>query len=169
MISGLEISRLITKGDITIEPFVTDQINPNSYNLTIGDTVIVYDPIDGIIDSHFTERNRPKELLIPLEGLVLEPSKIYLTNTIETIGSDKYTFMIATRSSMGRIGMNTVLGNFGDVGYHGHITLQLSCVQPVRIYPNTCISQIYWESIEGDISLYHGRYNDNDNGTSKGV
>lgn len=168
MLTGNQIIKSVHKGDIIISPFTEDNVNPNSYNLTIGNILYTYDPDDGVLDSKYPERNGKSEIIIPEDGLVLSPNNIYLTKTVEQIGSDFYTFLIATRSSMGRLGMSAVLGNFGDVGYHGNITLQLKCSVPLRIYPYSKLAQIYFESLEGDITLYNGRYMNND-ALSKGV
>lgn len=48
---------------------------------------------------------------------------------------------------------------FGDVGFSGNWTLELTCVQPVRVYPGMEICQIYYQTTTGEIlSQYHGKY-----------
>ena len=55
------------------------------------------------------------------------------------------------RSSTGRLGLFIhVTAGFGDVGFAGYWTLEIFCIQPIRIYPNAEICQIYYHSIEGD-------------------
>lgn len=53
---------------------------------------------------------------------------------------------------------------FGDVGFEGYWTLELSCVQPVWIYPGVEICQIYYHMIELDddpIIYSSGKYQKN--------
>ncbi|MDP6444245.1 MAG: hypothetical protein QF805_10685 [Pirellulaceae bacterium] len=46
------------------------------------------------------------------------------------------------------------LGGFGDVGFAGYWTLEMFAVQPVRVYPNVPICQIFYHEIRGDIHEY---------------
>ena len=51
---------------------------------------------------------------------------------------------------------------FGDVGFPG-TDLELTCVQPVRVYPGMEICQIYYQTTTGEIlSQYHGKYQHRD-------
>ena len=43
---------------------------------------------------------------------------------------------------------------FGDVGFAGFWTLEMFAVQPVKIYPNVPICQIFFHEICGDITEY---------------
>lgn len=47
-----------------------------------------------------------------------------------------------------------VTAGFGDVGFEGFWTLEIFCVQPVKIYPNVEICQIYYHNIEGEYEKY---------------
>ena len=61
---------------------------------------------------------------------------------------------------MGRFGVFVhVAAGFGDVGFAGNWTLELSCIHPIRIYPGMEICQIYYHTILGDVQEeYHGKY-----------
>ena len=42
------------------------------------------------------------------------------------------------------------------------VTLEIFCVQPIRIYPNVEICQIYYHDIDGEYDTYkHGKYQNN--------
>ena len=71
--------------------------------------------------------------------------------------------MLEGRSSIGRLGLVIhVTAGFGDVGFAGYWTLEMFCVQPIIIYPNVDICQIYFHTISGDhIPFYRGKYQDN--------
>ena len=43
ILSGREIEREIHNGNIKIEPFERSKVNPNSYNLTLSNDLVVYE------------------------------------------------------------------------------------------------------------------------------
>ncbi len=71
--------------------------------------------------------------------------------------------MIEGRSSIGRLGLFVhVTAGFGDVGFCGYWTLEMFAVQPVRIYPNVQICQIFYHQIAGPVTEYKSnKYQDN--------
>jgi dCTP deaminase len=71
--------------------------------------------------------------------------------------------MIEGRSSIGRLGISIhATAGFGDIGFFGYWTLEISCIEPVRIYPGIRICQIFYHTVKGKIIHYHGKYQDND-------
>lgn len=71
--------------------------------------------------------------------------------------------MIEGRSSIGRLGLFIhITAGFGDVGFRGFWTLEVFCVQPIRIYPNVEICQIFYHTLEGDfVSYASNKYQNN--------
>lgn len=159
ILSGKEIKKKLGK-EIVIQPFNEKQLNPNSYNLRLHNELLVYD--EAILD--MKKENKVKKLIIPEEGLVLETGKLYLGRTIEFTGTENYVPMLEGRSSIGRFGLFIhVTAGFGDVGFHGFWTLEIFCVQPIKIYSGVEICQIYYHSIEGDYDEYcSGKYQNNE-------
>ncbi len=158
ILSGKEISRRIG-GDIIIEPFSEDQVGPNSYNLRLHRELLVY--TEPVLD--MKKRNNVASIIIPQEGLVLEAGKLYLGRTIEYTKTDALVPMLEGRSSIGRLGMFIhITAGFGDVGFSGYWTLEISCIHPVRIYPGVEICQIFYHAIEGNYERYHSdKYQNN--------
>lgn len=159
ILSGKEIKNKIGK-EIKIEPYNEKQLNPNSYNLRLHNELLVYD--EEILD--MKKPNKVKRIVIPEEGLVLEPGKLYLGRTLEYTETDKYVPMLEGRSSIGRLGLFIhVTAGFGDVGFKGFWTLEIFCVQPIRIYSGVELCQIYYHSVEGDYDKYtSGKYQNNE-------
>lgn len=158
ILSGKEIYRRLG-GDIHIDPFYTGQLNPNSYNLSLHDELLVYS--DRELDM---KRNNPSRgLVIPPEGLVLEPNTLYLGRTVEYTETSNLVPMLEGRSSIGRLGLFVhITAGFGDVGFKGFWTLEIFCVQPIRIYAGVEIAQVFYHTIEGDYETYHsGKYQNN--------
>ena len=159
ILSGKEIHKNVLAGNIIIEPFDKSKINPNSYNLTLGNELLVYEHKE--LDMKIP--NPTKRVEIPEEGLLLEPNKLYLGRTNEFTKTEKFVPMLEGRSSTGRLGLFIhVPAGFGDIGFAGYWTLEIFCVQPIRIYPNTQICQIYYHDIHGEYDLYSsGKYQNN--------
>ena len=150
MLSGREIMRQQGRG-LQITPFDEKNINPNSYNLTLHDELLVYK--NHVLD--MKSKLETERIVIPAEGLLLKPGVLYLGRTVEHTSCDKFVPQIAGRSSIGRLGLCIhVTAGFGDIGFKGYWTLELACVQPVKIYPKTKICQIYFHVIQGDYELY---------------
>lgn len=158
ILSGKEIQRHMGK-DIVIQPFDPKRLNPNSYNLSLHNQLLVYE--NRLLDMKLP--NPVKTLTIPESGLVLEPDKLYLGRTNEFTQTDRFVPMLEGRSSVGRLGLFIhVTAGFGDVGFAGYWTLEIFCVQPIRIYPNVEICQIYYHDIQGEYEPYQsGKYQNN--------
>lgn len=109
------------------------------------------------------KNNKTKKITIPEDGIVLWPNTLYLGRTNEYTKTDKYVPMLEGRSSVGRLGLFIhVTAGFGDVGFAGYWTLEIHCIQPIKIYPNVEICQIYYHTINGDFDKYKsGKYQNN--------
>lgn len=160
ILSGLEIRRRLGT-DIEIEPFDARKLNPNSYNVTLHDELMTYRTDSGILDMKCPSQT--EIFPIPPEGYVLEPGRLYLGRTAEFTWTKNLVPMLEGRSSVGRLGVFIhATAGFGDVGFEGFWTLELSCVQPVRIYPGVEIGQLYYHTIEGSYEPYRsGKYQNN--------
>lgn len=158
ILSGKEIQNRLGK-DIQIEPFDERLLNPNSYNLRLHHELMVYEKTE--LDM---KKPNPVQLIsIPEEGLLLETNKLYLGRTVEYTRTKNLVPMLEGRSSIGRLGLFIhVTAGFGDVGFAGFWTLEIFCVQPIRIYAGVEICQIYYHAIEGDFDEYQsGKYQNN--------
>jgi dCTP deaminase len=158
ILTGQEILARLGR-DIVIEPFDASRLNPNSYNLTLHDELIVYDEV--VLDMR--RSNRYRRIGIPHEGLVLQPSQLYLARTVERTETHNLVPMIEGRSSVGRLGLFVhVTAGIGDVGFCGYWTLEMFAVQPLRIYPGVGICQILYHNVHGPITEYRSdKYQNN--------
>jgi dCTP deaminase len=155
ILTGPEITAAAADGRITISPFSDNQVNPNSYNVRLGDTLLTYE--DGIIDAY--RANAIRAITIDSSGWVLKPDQLYLGHTIEQVGSDVYVPLMFGRSSVGRLGLFVeITAPIGDIGFIGQWTLMLSPVRPLRVYPGMNIGQIMFFVSLGAIDLYAGKY-----------
>ena len=158
ILSGLEIKSRIG-GDIVIEPYDERQLNPNSYNLKLHNELLIYDT--PVLD--MKTPNASHLITIPEEGLLLNPGKLYLGRTLEYTATENLVPMLEGRSSVGRLGLYIhVTAGFGDVGFKGFWTLEIHCVEPIRIYAGVEICQIYYHTLLGEHVAYtSGKYQNN--------
>jgi dCTP deaminase len=145
---------------IVIEPWDEKQLNPNSYNLTLSKNMRWY-PGKLALDV----RKKPlcsAHVIIPEGGFVLEPNELYLGCTNEYTESHGLIPMINGRSSLARLGISVhQTGGFGDIGFKGNWTLEITCIRPVRIYADMEFAQLCWFRPFGEIDqVYDGKYQD---------
>ncbi len=63
--------------------------------------------------------------------------------------------MILGCSSVGRLGITVhITSGFGDIGFCGYWTLQLTYVKKVRICPGMKIGQIFFHNVLGEYDLF---------------
>lgn len=162
ILTGSEIKRQYELGNIYISDFDESRLGPNSYDVTLSEDLASYITVDGTLDC----RNPSKlyEFKIdPEKGYRLIPGKLYLGRTNEKVKTTGFAPMIEGRSSVGRLGIfiHSTAG-FGDNGFEGFWTLEISVVQPVIIYPNIRIGQLYYHTLEGSDDIrYNGKYQNN--------
>jgi len=150
IITGSEIEKRIGK-DIVIQPFNKKRINSNSYNLRLGRELKIYD--EKVLD--MKKANKYDRVTIPNDGMIIYPNKLYLGQTVEYTETFNFVPILEGRSSIGRLGISVhATAGFGDTGFCGFWTLEISCVQPVKIYPEIEFCQIYYETVLGEIENY---------------
>ena len=156
ILTGQEIKKKVNEGSITIEPFCIESINPNSYNYHLSSNLIV---IEREIDSK--QKTEYKKVTIPEDGLILEPSKLYLGSTREIIGSTKYVTSLIGRSSIGRLGLfMQITADLGQLGESHKWTLEMHVVKKLKVYPNMKIGQVsFWETFGKNDFDYIDLYN----------
>lgn len=155
ILTGPEITAAVRDGRLRVSPFEPEQVNPNSYNVRLGETLMTY--TEPVIDAHCL--NPTSAHRIGDEGFVLQPGELYLGHTLEEVGSDCLVPLLFGRSSVGRLGLFVeITAPIGDIGFHGQWTLMLSPVRPLRVYAGMKIGQIMFFLSVGPVDLYRGKY-----------
>jgi dCTP deaminase len=154
-LSDSAILAAVENGEIKITPFRRGCLQPNSYDLHLGSSLLVY--TERILDAK--REHLTREVPIGDEGLVLEPGEIYLGVTEEhTEASPTLVPYLDGKSSVGRLGLWVhVTAGGGDAGFSGAWTLELVAVKPIRVYPGMPIAQIRYEPAIGEVSRPYGR------------
>jgi dCTP deaminase len=179
------IAQGVEDGSIRIDPYDPNHLNPASYDLTLGDEVVVYkqwvecfqsssrphasygEEEDGrnflALDSVLDVKREPevqKFKIDPERGWVLKPNIGYLMHTKERIWTERYVPVVDGKSSIGRLFLQIhCTAGYGDAGFNGEYTLEVITQHPVRVYPGMRIGQIRFHTMHGDLSKpYDGNY-----------
>lgn len=156
ILTGPEIRRQVAQGAIEIEPFDPEQLNPASYDLRLGEEFLVYNsmPLDVKIDNVTVPGQIAQHA-----GLLLRPGTLYLMHTVEVLHTDSFVTVIDGKSSVGRLGITVHLtAGYGDPGFRGQYTLEVSVVHPVRVYPGMLFCQARFHTVQGALEQYDGNY-----------
>ena len=155
ILTGDEIEKEIHKGHITFTPISKRMINPNSCNFHLGNTIKQFKGISGT-------KQVFEEIKLHPTGFILEKGQMYLANTKEIIGSNKYAMSLIGRSSIGRLGL--FIQTSADLGHTKSChkwTLELVASKRIRIYPGMSIGQVsFWcnEGAPGEHTGKHAQY-----------
>lgn len=154
IISDKQIAAEIAAGNIVIEPFKPECLGTNSYDVHLGKYLAVYATRE--LDAR--KHNPIQDLIIPPEGFVLQPGTLYLGVTEEYTETHRHVPFLEGKSSIGRLGIDIhATAGKGDVGFCNTWTLEISCVQPVRVYAGMPIGQLIYFTVSGDIENYYSR------------
>jgi dCTP deaminase len=163
ILSDSKILQEIEAGNIIIDGFKREHLNPTSYDVTLDKRFAMYK--GDVLDCR--KLNPIEYFEIPEDGYVLMPNHFYLYSINERVGSTKFSSEIKNKSSLARLGlMIHYVASWIDVGFIGNVTLEMSVQKPLRIYPNMKIGQLVFHTIDGEIlerydqkagSKYHGQ------------
>lgn len=154
ILSDKKILQEIADGTIVIDPFDASCLGTNSYDVHLGKWLAVYD--DEILDAK--RHNTITYIEIGDEGFVLQPGTLYLGVTEEYTETHASVPFLEGKSSIGRLGIDIhATAGKGDVGFCNTWTLEISCVQPVRVYKGMPIGQLIYFAVEGDVENYYNK------------
>jgi dCTP deaminase len=162
ILTGPEILRQVKLGEIEIDPFVPEHVNPASVDLTLGREIMEYDVPEECgrrrnwLDAR--EKN-PTFTHMMGERYLLEPGRLYLMHTIERVCAKKFVPVLDGKSSLARLGVSIhATAGFGDPGFDGQWTLEVTCVLPVRLYAGMRVAQMRFHAVQGEVEQYAGNY-----------
>jgi len=142
----------INKKNILIEPFEEKYVGPNSYDIHLGRYLLVYP--SRILDAR--EHNEVEEIVITKKGHVLQPGVIYLGVSEEYIETKLHVPSLFGNTSAARLGIQ-VNGSPGSIGHNNTWTLEISVVQPVRVYQGMPIANLFFFHVEGSVEFLYNK------------
>lgn len=152
ILTDKKILEAIERGEIIIDPFRHESLGTNSYDVHLGNTLAVYR--DHELDAR--KHNKVDYIQIEEEGYLLQPGVLYLGVTEEYTETHNAVPFLEGKSSIGRLGIDIhATAGKGDVGFCNTWTLEISCVQPVRVYAGMPIGQLIYFRVDGEINNYY--------------
>lgn len=180
ILTGPQIRDEVGWGTIEIDPYDEKRVQPNSVDLTLGNTVRVYTGVYGIdldrgechdslgasvrigprkgmtLDSR--NKNETIEFAMDESGWVVMPGVLYLMHTVERLHTKKFVTQLNGKSSLARLGIIVhFTAAFGETGFNGQYTLEVSAMHPVRLYPGMSIAQAVFYTVYGQVEDYQAR------------
>lgn len=135
-----------------IRPFRPEQVNPASYNLTIGANLKMDRPY-GWEDFDLGQYSRERPFMVP-------PGCLILTDVQEIVRiSPSHEAQVILRSSAARAGWDHALAGYVDPGYTGRLTLEfVNCRRftNLPIYPGLELVQLRISTLDGSPDRHYG-------------
>lgn len=162
ILSDGSIKKGIEKGFIKIEPFDIACLQPASYDLHLGNTLMIFDEQKHqIIDVREPVTDRMKTIkLKPGGAYILMPGAFVLANIAEITGVDnKHVGRLEGKSSLGRLGLVIhATAGFLDAGNELRMTMHMTNLSPlpIKIYEGMKIAQIEFEEIDKEVERPYG-------------
>lgn len=166
MLSGRMIRQYRLSKHIVIEPFIEENLQPNSYDITLGEYSYGF-----YHDINMSGWNDLKDLKTLFKRnvnrykgcITIRSGQRILCHTEEFFGASSMVIpKLATRSTIARMGLD-ICGSagFGDIGYINRWTLELQNNSPFDYHlpVGTRVGQVYFEELQGDYLRYDGEYN----------
>jgi len=162
ILSDKTIKKMMKNGQIKIEPFSEEFLQPASYDLHLDNNFLVFNKESiAVIDV----KKRPEKLMREIEvneeeGFIIHPGEFVLANVKEITGVDSsHVGRLEGKSSLGRLGLIVhATAGFLDPGNELRLTLELANVSPIpiKIYPGMKIAQIAFEALDSECNRPYG-------------
>jgi dCTP deaminase len=162
ILSDRSIKEKIKSGEIVIDPFSEEFLQPASYDLHLDKYFLVFNRESiGMIDVKKKPENLMREIEVDEKiGFVIHPNEFVLANVKEITGVDSnHVGRLEGKSSLGRLGLIIhATAGFLDPGNKLRMTLELANVSPlpIKIYPGMKIAQLAFEKLDSECERPYG-------------
>lgn len=183
VLSDGSIHALIAAGQLEIEPYCLERVQPSSYDVSLDNEFRIFDShAFTCIDPAAAMEGLTKLKRVPAKEqgtsgapipnyLVLHPGEFVLGQTAERIHlPDNIVARIEGKSSLGRIGLLVhATAGFVDPGFEGRLTLELSnqATCPILLRPGMLIGQLSFQWLDQPAQKpYNGKYQGDESPTA---
>ncbi len=152
--------KLALKSDLTIFPFKEENLQPASYDLTLGTHFLLPNPMPPA-SSPVSSSDDAKGMLKEYEAkyIILHPGECALATTLERVViPDWCSAQVYGRSSWGRRWILIHAAGYVDPGFDGQLTLEIVNHSPwrQRIDAGSRIGQLVFTKLSSDCEVpYH--------------
>ena len=163
MLNKRAITEEIKKGNISVSNLVDNNILENGIVLSLNKKL----KVSNTKFKNISDTDSFEEIIIPEEGYILDPAKFYLGATNEFTKTHNLVPLLSNPTVVSATGLQThVTAGFGDNGFEGTWTLEISCLEPTKVYPNSKVCYILYHPLKGDPSIkYEGKYQKQEDAT----
>lgn len=158
-----EIDYLCRSATKLVQPFVPQNVQPASIDVSLHDEFLVFVPHG----EAFIDLDSPVDITrsVKTDRFVLHPGEFCLGVTYEAVNMpDDLVSRIEGKSSIGRLGLAVhVTAGFIDPGFRGRVTLEMVNLSrlPIILRPGKLIAQLSFDRMESPAQRpYTGRYQD---------
>lgn len=161
VLSDKGIRKALKAGEITIDPFEDENLQPASYDLHMSKTLLLFDRgNNSLIDIRKPMESLMVEHEMSDEGYILHPKEFVLGNIKEITGVDAgHVGFLHGKSSLARIGLLIhATAGLLDPGNELRLTLEMYNLSPlpIKLYPDMKIGQITFEKIDDKCERPYG-------------
>lgn len=159
ILSDKTIFRMLEEKSLVIEPLTTEQVQPASVDIRLGNTFsIVDDSPTGMISLS----SEIKYKTITADKYIILPGQFVLATTMEFFElPDDLTAFVEGRSSLGRMGLFIQNAGWVDPGFKGEITLELFNANrcAIELQAGRRVGQLVFAKLdEHALNPYDGKY-----------
>lgn len=160
-----QIAALVENGNILIDPFNERNLNPNSYDITLGDEFVWYRKA-GLGEPMYIDPYDKKTIELctveeKCKGIRIGQNEFVLATTIETIGLPRNCIAECHgKSSLARLGVTIhQTGGFIDAGFRGTLTLEIGNInpRPVVLHTGMPIGQLVFFVLDNAPAIDYGQ------------
>ncbi len=149
LLSDRDIRQAIQNGELVIDPFNDDHVQPASVDLTLDKQLKIFSEASIRTGWAHTFTLEAPPLVVVETPISLQPNGLVLASTHEIITlPSHFSGRLMGKSSLGRMGLSIhITAGFVDPGFHGQLTLELKneATWPIKLYGGMKICQIaFW-------------------------
>ncbi len=169
ILSNIDILEAYNNNLIDVNPWDKHKLGPNSYDVCLGNIIKCYKDVEPLHNNlQLLDPKKDNETYeLPFYGTkpdfwIFYPNVLYLGSTLERVKNHAQNIvpMLEGRSSVARLGISIhSTAGFGDIGYCGYWTLEITVAHPIIIYPKMPIAQLSWMYTKSlSDRMYRGKY-----------
>lgn len=164
VLSDGTILQLIEAGQIKIDPFDPELMQPASVDLRLGNSFRVFHNHRApAIDLREPPTDLTEEVTVADgSSFVIHPGEFCLATTLEWVElPDDIVARIEGKSSLGRLGLIVhATAGFCDPGWQGALTLELNNLTriPIKLYPGLLIAQLSFMTLDAPAQRPYGHH-----------
>lgn len=162
LLSDRDIAKLCASGEIEIDPYNPQMIQPASIDVRLDRYFRLFDNHKySVIDPALPQDDLTHLVDVGQSApFVLHPGEFVLGSTLERVQlANNLAARLEGKSSLGRLGLLThSTAGFIDPGFNGHVTLELSntATMPILLYPGMKIGQLCFFQLSSSAEKPYG-------------